>query len=196
MTQRLFLVALVALSALLAVYGFSSVGKLAVTSQPAAVSSSVFPMSRKQKTALKMMSDDESGAADALYLEQNAKKPGVIVLPSGLQYRVLREGEPGAPSPSKSQKCSCHYEGRNIRGQVFDSSYQRGEPIDFAPNQVIKGWTEAMQLMKEGDKWELTVPSELAYGRTRMGRAIYPGATLIFEMEILKVYEKPAWQFW
>eukprot|EP00639_Heterosigma_akashiwo_P030210 CAMPEP_0194684478 /NCGR_PEP_ID=MMETSP0295-20121207/14125_1 /TAXON_ID=39354 /ORGANISM="Heterosigma akashiwo, Strain CCMP2393" /LENGTH=125 /DNA_ID=CAMNT_0039571507 /DNA_START=33 /DNA_END=410 /DNA_ORIENTATION=- len=125
-------------------------------------------MSRKQKTALKMMSDDESGAADALYLEQNAKKPGVIVLPSGLQYR----------------------------GQVFDSSYQRGEPIDFAPNQVIKGWTEAMQLMKEGDKWELTVPSELAYGRTRMGRAIYPGATLIFEMEILKVYEKPAWQFW
>mmetsp|Transcript_14696 Transcript_14696/g.19255 ORF Transcript_14696/g.19255 Transcript_14696/m.19255 type:complete len:187 (+) Transcript_14696:93-653(+) len=129
------------------------------------------------------------GGADDLYLETNAKKAGVTVLSSGLQYRVLREGPENGPSPGPTTKCTCHYEGTTVGGKVFDSSYQRGQPIDFAPNQVIKGWTEAMQLMKEGDKWELVIPSDLAYGNRQMGPDIYPGATLIFKMEIIKVHE-------
>ena len=92
------------------------------------------------------------------FLEENKNKPGVITLPSGLQYRVLREGS-GDSHPTADSSCSCHYEGRVAQnwpnGETFDSSYARGEPTSFAPNQVIKGWTEAMQLMVEGDKWEM-----------------------------------------
>ena len=83
--------------------------------------------------------------------------------------------------------CSCHYRGTLTDGTEFDSSYKRGSPATFAPNQVIKGWTEAMQLMKEGDKWELYIPSELAYGDRQRGQYITPGAVLVFELEILAV---------
>ena len=121
------------------------------------------------------------------FLTANAAKEGVITLDSGLQYRVIKDGPAGAPSPLASTPCSCHYTGRLIDGVVFDSSVKRGRPATFAPNQVIKGWTEAMQLMKEGDKWELTIPSELAYGESRRGPHITPGAVLIFELEILEV---------
>eukprot|EP00240_Pyramimonas_obovata_P011571 CAMPEP_0118935132 /NCGR_PEP_ID=MMETSP1169-20130426/14963_1 /TAXON_ID=36882 /ORGANISM="Pyramimonas obovata, Strain CCMP722" /LENGTH=145 /DNA_ID=CAMNT_0006878119 /DNA_START=91 /DNA_END=528 /DNA_ORIENTATION=+ len=121
------------------------------------------------------------------FLEENAKKEGVTVLPSGLQYKVIKSGPAGGPSPKASTPCECHYRGTLMDGTEFDSSYRRGTPTTFAPNQVIKGWTEAMQLMKEGDKWELTIPSELAYGDRQRGSHITPGAVLLFELEILKV---------
>lgn len=101
-----------------------------------------------------------SNAAGKKFLEDNKNKPGVITLPSGLQYKVLREGS-GDSHPTADSSCSCHYEGRVAQkwpnGETFDSSYARGEPTSFAPNQVIKGWTEAMQLMVEGDKWEVSI---------------------------------------
>jgi FKBP-type peptidyl-prolyl cis-trans isomerase FklB len=117
------------------------------------------------------------------FLAENAKKPGVITLPSGLQYKVLKKGD-GTFHPTPDSPCLCHYEGRLISGKVFDSSYKRGNPTSFAPNQVIKGWTEAMQLMVEGDKWELYIPPDLGYGDNGAGGDIPPGATLIFVMEL------------
>ena len=92
------------------------------------------------------------------WLDENKNKAGVVVLPSGLQYKVLKEAPAGAKSPLVGTPCSCHYRGTLIDGTEFDSSYKRGQPTTFAPNQVIKGWTEAMQLMVEGDKWELYIP--------------------------------------
>ncbi|OUS43942.1 FKBP-type peptidyl-prolyl cis-trans isomerase [Ostreococcus tauri] len=121
------------------------------------------------------------------YLEANKLKEGVTTLASGLQYRVLKSGPADGPSPSKSTRCKCHYSGRTIEGEEFDSSYKRGEPTTFAPNQVISGWTEAMQLMKEGDKWELVIPSELAYGRSSPTPLIKPDSVLVFDMELVKV---------
>jgi len=126
------------------------------------------------------------------WLAENAKKDGVTVTSSGLQYRVLKSGSEGAPSPLVNSPCETHYHGTNIHGTVFDSSYDRGSPTTFAPNQVIKGWTEAMPMMKEGDKWELTIPSELAYGDKGAGAKIKPGDVLIFIIEILKVKEPSA----
>lgn len=126
---------------------------------------------------------NEAGLA---FLEANKDKPGVITLPSGLQYKVLKKGA-GAFHPTVDSSCSCHYEGTLIDGSVFDSSYQRGEPTSFAPNQVIKGWTEAMQLMVEGDKWEMYIPSELAYGDRGSPPKIGGGDALIFQMEILDI---------
>ena len=135
-----------------------------------------------------------AGAANAAttpegvaYLQANKLKDGVVELPSGLQYRVLVDGPAGGPSPAASTTCSCHYRGTTIDGKEFDSSYKRGKPIEFAPNQVIAGWTEAMQMMKEGDKWELVIPSEIAYGDRQMGPDITPGAVLVFTLEIVKV---------
>eukprot|EP00035_Acanthoeca_spectabilis_P001498 m.80622 g.80622 ORF g.80622 m.80622 type:complete len:229 (+) comp10917_c0_seq2:1411-2097(+) len=120
------------------------------------------------------------------YLEANQKKEGVITLPSGLQYKVLRKGS-GANHPTKDSPCECHYEGKLIDGTVFDSSYERGSPTTFAPNQVIKGWTEAMQLMVEGDKWEMYIPSELGYGDSGSPPKIQGGDVLVFQMEIIKI---------
>ena len=120
------------------------------------------------------------------FLQDNKDKEGVITLPSGLQYKVLVEGS-GLKRPLVDTPCDCHYLGTLIDGTQFDSSFDRGKPSTFAPNQVIKGWTEAMQLMSEGDKWELVIPSELAYGDRAMGPQITPGSVLVFEMEIVKV---------
>lgn len=125
-------------------------------------------------------------AAGKKFLEENAKKEGVIVLPSGFQYKVLRKGE-GTHHPTVDSSCSCHYKGTLIDGTTFDSSYDRGSPTSFAPNQVIKGWTEAMQLMVEGDKWEMYIPSELGYGDSGSPPKIKGGDTLIFTMEIIKI---------
>merc|ERR1711934_883384 len=124
--------------------------------------------------------------AGTKYLEENKKKDGVVTLPSGLQYKVLREGD-GAFHPTADSSCSCHYEGTLIDGTEFDSSYGRGQPTSFAPNQVIKGWTEAMQLMVEGDKWEMYIPSDLAYGERGSPPKIPGGSALIFRMEIIKI---------
>lgn len=120
------------------------------------------------------------------FLEENSKKDGVISLPSGLQYKVLTKGS-GTHHPAPNSPCLCHYEGKLVSGKVFDSSYNRGSPTTFAPNQVIKGWTEAMQLMVEGDKFELYIPSELGYGDSGAGADIPGGAVLIFQMEILEI---------
>ncbi|CAB9508394.1 FKBP-type 22 kDa peptidyl-prolyl cis-trans isomerase [Seminavis robusta] len=119
------------------------------------------------------------------FLAAKEKEAGVVKLPSGLLYKELKAGT--GKSPSISSPCKCHYAGALIDGTEFDSSYKRGEPLTLAPNQVIKGWTEAMQLMKEGAKWELYIPSELGYGDRGAGGAIPGGAALVFTMELLEV---------
>ena len=119
------------------------------------------------------------------FLAENAKKEGVVTLPSGLQYKVLKSGNGATPKASDSVEC--HYEGRLISGTVFDSSYQRGETATFGVTQVIAGWVEALQLMKEGDKWQLYIPYNLAYGERGAGAQIPPYATLIFDVELVKV---------
>lgn len=119
------------------------------------------------------------------FLAENAKKEGVKTLPSGLQYKVLREGD--GRKPSATDKVECHYEGTLINGEVFDSSYSRGETATFGLNQVIKGWTEGLQLMQEGAKYRFFIPYNLAYGEHGAGQSIPPYATLIFDVELIKV---------
>ena len=118
------------------------------------------------------------------YLEENAKREGVTVTKSGLQYEVLEEGE--GKSPSATDMVKCHYEGRLIDGTVFDSSYNRGTPSEFALNQVIKGWTEGLQLMKEGSKYRFYIPYDLAYGSHQVS-IILPYSALIFDVELMEV---------
>ena len=120
------------------------------------------------------------------FLAENKNKTGVVTLPSGLQYKVLNEGN-GTEHPTIDSPCQVNYEGELIDGTVFDSSYARGEPSTFAPNQVIEGWTEAMQMMVVGDKWELYIPSELAYGDRGYPPVIPGGDVLIFQMELLDI---------
>jgi len=119
------------------------------------------------------------------YLEENAKKDGVTVTASGLQYEVLREGT-GA-SPAATDKVEVHYEGTLTDGKKFDSSYDRGQTIEFPLNGVIPGWTEGVQLMKEGAKYRFTIPSDLAYGPRGIPGTIPGGATLKFDVELIKV---------
>ncbi|MCQ2161890.1 MAG: FKBP-type peptidyl-prolyl cis-trans isomerase [Bacteroidales bacterium] len=119
------------------------------------------------------------------FLAENAKKEGVVVLPSGLQYKVVKEGSDRMAG--KTDTVRCHYEGRFINGQIFDSSYKRGVPAEFGVNQVIKGWTEALQLMGEGAEWELYIPYNLAYGEAGAHGSIPPYSALIFKVEVIKV---------
>ena len=119
------------------------------------------------------------------FLAENANKPGITTLPSGLQYEVLTEGT--GPKAGPRSSVTTHYHGTLINGNVFDSSYQRGQPATFGVNQVIPGWTEALQLMPEGSKWRLYIPSDLAYGKRGAGRDIGPDTALIFDVELLKV---------
>lgn len=119
------------------------------------------------------------------FLAENAKKEGVKTLPSGLQYKVLREGD--GRKPSATDKVECHYEGTLTNGEVFDSSYRRGETATFGLNQVIKGWTEGLQLMQEGAKYRFFIPYDLAYGERGAGQSIPPYAALIFDVELIKV---------
>ena len=119
------------------------------------------------------------------YLAENAKKDGVVTLPSGLQYQVLKEGN--GKKPSAKDTVMCHYEGFLIDGTVFDSSVQRGEPATFPLQQVIAGWTEGLQLMQEGAKYRFFIPYRLAYGEGGAGAAIPPYAALIFDVELIQV---------
>ena len=119
------------------------------------------------------------------FLAENAKRSGVVVLPSGLQYEVLAEGK--GRKPKATDKVQCHYHGTLIDGQVFDSSIQRGTPAVFGANQVIPGWVEALQLMLEGSRWKLYIPADLAYGEQGAGGSIPANATLIFEVELIKI---------
>jgi FKBP-type peptidyl-prolyl cis-trans isomerase FklB len=133
------------------------------------------------------MGDDVNGKeAGEKFLAENKGKEGVITLASGLQYKVLTEGH-GLEHPKVGTPCECHYAGRLLDGSEFDSSYTRGEPTTFAPNQVIKGWTEAMQLMVVGDKWEMYIPYQLAYGESGRPPKIPASACLVFIMEICKI---------
>ena len=119
------------------------------------------------------------------FLAENAKKEGIVTLPSGLQYEVITEGN--GKKPSATDRVKCHYEGTLIDGTLFDSSIKRGPPAVFGVNQVIKGWVEALQLMSEGSKWRLFIPSELGYGAQQAGEMIPPHSTLIFEVELIEV---------
>ena len=125
-----------------------------------------------------------AGQAGADFLVQNAERPGVITLDSGLQYEVISAGDGAIPDASSTVRT--HYEGTLIGGEVFDSSYKRGEPAEFPVGGVIAGWTEALQLMQEGAKWRLFIPSNLAYGGRAAG-SIPPHSTLIFDIELIKV---------
>ena len=119
------------------------------------------------------------------FLEEKRKKEGVVELPSGLQYKVLKEGD--GEIPTANDKVKCHYHGTLIDGAVFDSSVQRGQPAVFPVNGVIKGWVEALQLMSAGSKWRLFIPSDLAYGSNGAGASIGPNSTLIFDVELLEI---------
>ncbi len=126
--------------------------------------------------------------AGSKFLEENSKKEGVKVTASGLQYRVLKEGT-GA-QPTATDEVTVHYTGKLLDGTVFDSSINRGEPATFPLNRVIPGWTEGVQLMKEGAKYEFYIPSDLAYGPNGVPNAIPPHATLIFEVELISIGKK------
>jgi len=144
---------------------------------------------KKGKVQFMPTTDPNGEEAGRLFLQANQAKEGVTTLPSGLQYRVLAEGV-GLEHPALGTPCECHYAGRLLDGTEFDSSYKRGTPSTFAPNQVIKGWTEAMQLMVQGDKWEMYIPYGLAYGANGKPPKIPPAAALIFVMEIVKIKGK------
>lgn len=123
------------------------------------------------------------------FLMENKKKPGVVETTTGLQYKVIREGT--GISPKETDTVTVHYRGKLLDGTVFDASYDRNEPATFPLNMVIKGWTEGLQKMKVGGKYELYIPCELAYGDQGAGKTIPPGSTLIFEVELIKINGKP-----
>lgn len=119
------------------------------------------------------------------FLEENRKRTEIVTLPSGLQYEILSEGN--GKKPTVTDRVKCHYEGTLIDGTVFDSSVQRGVPAVFGVSQVIKGWTQALQLMNEGSKWRLYIPADLAYGAQQAGELIPPYSTLIFDIELIQI---------
>ena len=127
----------------------------------------------------------EAKAEGEKFLAENKKKEGVVALPSGLQYKILTAGN--GPKPKASDTVKCHYEGRLINGTVFDSSIRRNEPAEFPVSGVIAGWVEALQLMPVGSKWQLYIPSELAYGTHGAGQSIGQNQTLIFDVELLAI---------
>ena len=129
----------------------------------------------------------ENLTMSAEFLEQNSQNDGVVTLDSGLQYLVLESGPEGGVSPTPSDSVLAHYHGTLIDGNVFDSSVDRGEPASFGVSQVISGWTEALQLMKTGDKWRLFIPPDMAYGESSPTPAIPPNSALIFDVELLEV---------
>jgi len=145
-----------------------------------------FSMQMQQKQMAKSDEEAAKNLAEAQkFLEENGKKEGVVTTPSGLQYQVLVEGS--GPTPSDTSRVKVHYEGTLLSGKVFDSSIKRGEPTVFGVNQVIKGWTEALKLMKVGSKYKLFIPPDLAYGRRGMAHDIGPNMMLIFQVELLGI---------
>jgi len=144
-------------------------------------------MIAKQKEDMDRMGAANKKAGDA-YLAANKAKPGVVTLPSGLQYKILKEGT--GPKPTASDTVVCNYSGTLIDGTEFDSSYKRGEPATFGVGQVIKGWTEALQLMPVGSKWQLVIPPDLAYGSKGAGNVIGPDSTLVFDVELMSIKGK------
>ena len=144
-------------------------------------------MRSRQEAARKAAGEKNKKEGEA-FLGENKKKEGVKTLPSGLQYKVVKAGT--GKKPSATDTVTTHYRGTLIDGTEFDSSYKRGKPASFPVNGVIPGWTEALQLMEEGAKWQLFIPSNLAYGERGAGRVIGPHSTLIFEVELISIQEK------
>ncbi len=142
---------------------------------------------KKQEAKMAIVGDANKKEGDE-FLAENKTKEGVVTLPSGLQYKILKEGT--GPKPSASDSVVCNYKGTLIDNTEFDSSYKRGQPATFPVGQVIKGWTEVLQLMPVGSKWQVFVPSDLAYGPRAPGGTIGPNATLIFEIELLSIQGK------
>ncbi|GAB6281420.1 MAG: macrophage infectivity potentiator Mip [Ignavibacterium sp.] len=140
-----------------------------------------YAQQEKEKTAI----SEKNKTEGQKFLEENKKNKDIVTLPSGLQYKVLKSGS--GISPSLTDKVKTHYIGKFLDGTEFDNSIKRGEPAEFPVNGVIKGWTEALQKMKVGDKWILYVPPDLAYGEQGAGNVIPPNATLIFEVELLSI---------
>ena len=140
---------------------------------------------RLKQDELRKQQIEENKVDGEKFLAENYTQAKVIVLPSGLQYKVINNGD--GSTPKATDKVKVHYTGKLIDGTVFDSSVERGEPSTFGVTQVIKGWTEALKLMKVGDKWELYIPSNLAYGARGKGPKIGPNTTLIFEVELLGI---------
>ncbi|HUO27388.1 MAG TPA: FKBP-type peptidyl-prolyl cis-trans isomerase [Candidatus Aquilonibacter sp.] len=140
---------------------------------------------RKHQQEKMAQAGEENRKAGVAFMDANKTKEGVVALPSGLQYKILKEGT--GPKPASTDTVVCNYRGTLINGTEFDSSYKRGEPTTFPVNGVIKGWSEALQLMPVGSKWELFVPPDLAYGERGAGPDIGPNATLIFEVELLSI---------
>src|SRR5882762_1826465 len=142
---------------------------------------------QKQTAMVKVLTDKNKSEGDA-FLTENKSKEGIVTLPSGLQYKILKAGD--GPKPAATDSVVCNYKGTLLNGKEFDSSYKRGQPATFAVSGVIKGWTEALQLMPVGSKWQLFVPPDLAYGERGAGADIQPDSTLIFEVELMSIQDK------
>lgn len=154
--------------------------------QPAEMMAAIQTYMERQADA-DQLALSENLTMSAEFLEQNSQNDGVVTLDSGLQYLVLESGPEGGASPTPSDSVLAHYHGTLIDGNVFDSSVDRGEPASFGVSQVISGWTEALQLMKTGDKWRLFIPPDMAYGESSPTPAIPPNSALIFDVELLEV---------
>ena len=168
----------------------SLAGKPALTEAEMKETMNDFRTQMMAKMQAKQKTEGEKNVKDGeAFLAANAKKEGVKVLPSGLQYKVLKAGS--GKSPKATETVKVHYHGTLIDGTVFDSSVEKGMPATFGVSQVIPGWIEALQLMKEGDKWQLVIPSKLAYGERAPGGKIGPNSVLVFEVELISI-EKPS----
>src|ERR1700733_3851021 len=164
-------------------------GKTVLTEDEAkAVMLSLQTEVHKQQAEKAQLAGEANKKAGDAFLAANKTKEGVVTLPSGLQYKILTQGT--GPKPTAADSVICNYRGTLIDGKEFDSSYKRGQPATFPVGQVIKGWTEALQLMPVGSKWQLFVPADLAYGDRGAGPDIGPGATLIFEVELISIKGK------
>ena len=166
-------------------------GKTAMTEDQAraALTEVQTEMRKKQEEQMKIAGEASKKEGEA-FLAANKSKDGIVTLPSGLQYKILTQG--AGPKPTTSDSVVCNYRGTLINGTEFDSSYKRGEPVTFPVSGVIKGWTEALQLMPVGSKWQLFVPSDLAYGERSPAPEIGPDSTLIFEVELISIQNKSA----
>ena len=164
-------------------------GKLQMTEEQAraAIAELQKDMMQKQQ-AQAAVAGEKNKAEGQAFFAKNKTAQGVVTLPSGLQYKILKAGE--GKKPTGDDTVVCHYRGTLINGTEFDSSYKKNEPVTFPLKGVIKGWTEALQLMPVGSKWQLFIPSELAYGDRGAGGAVPPNATLIFEVELLSIKDK------
>jgi len=161
-------------------------GKLLMSEEDLRAAKSVYQVEMKEKqVAAVRRAADENKQAGIVFLAENKGKEGVVTLPSGLQYKILKAGD--GKTPAASDTVECHYRGTLLDGTEFDSSYRRGEPAKLTLTAIISGWREALLLMPVGSKWQIFVPAQLAYGERGNGRDIGPNATLVFEMELLAI---------